>query len=194
MTDLRRLVPNGLLIAGLVLAGCSGEISPLEEEDPATVVDPNEPDPWSAVAGTVGEGEDQGRSTFSCKLKSGIANGDYTRLSYSATAKLAHSAGVPCGYGLVKAVAVASAESGRYQYAYLQNTNCSFDRGVWQINSGYWKSYSSYDLSTNSHGMYVISNHGNSWSPWVTYTSGAWKSYRTSACSAVKALCGYSGC
>jgi hypothetical protein len=194
MPDLRQLLPNALVIAGLMLGGCAGEVGgPIEEEDPSVVVDANEPDPWSEVAGTEGESE-PGRGALSCSQQSGIANGNYTRLSYTSTAKLARSAGIKCGYSLVKAVAVAAAESGRYQYAYLRNYSCSIDRGLWQINSSYWKSYSSYDLSTNAHGMYVISNHGSTWSPWVAYTKGLWKNYLGSACSAVKAVCGYSGC
>jgi hypothetical protein len=44
--------------------------------------------------------------------------------------------------------------------------------------------------------MYVISSHGTNWHPWVTYNNGAYKSYWSNACKAVKALCGASraGC
>ncbi len=165
--------------------------------DPPGLTYEAEPDPWSEEPGTVGEGEAPGvYGIDSCAQHSGIANGNYTRLTPYQVASLAHRYGVACGSNLVRAVAIASAESGRYQYAYLRNTNCSLDRGLWQINSGYWSAYSSYVQSTNAHGMYVISNHGTNWRPWVTYTTGAYKAYWSNACSAVKALCGaaHAGC
>ena len=178
----------------LLLSACgpgdilSGEV--VEEDD---AVDPNEPDPWSEAQGTIGEGESD-REISSCTQKSGMYNGNYTRLSYASVAKLAHGVGIPCGYSLVKAVAVAAAESGRYQYAYLRNKGCSIDRGMWQINSVYHPSYSTFDLNLNAKGMVSISKRGTNWQPWYGYTKGGWKSYLGSACAAVKSICGKSGC
>jgi hypothetical protein len=208
---MQRLQKTGAVLAiALAAAGCGA--APLDNGAPvdetnaelaALPVDPegltyeDEPDAWQEAPGTVGEGEENGVfGTESCRLHSGIANGNYTRLTPYQVAALAHRYGVPCGAGLVKAVAVSGAESSRYQYAYLINTNCSTDRGLWQINSGYWGSYSSYAQSTNAHGMSVISNKGRNWQPWVTYNNGAYKRYWSNACAAVKAYCGaaHAGC
>lgn len=183
------------LIAGTVVAFVLGACGPGDliggEEDDA--VDPNEPDPWSQVIENENE-EDLERGISSCKLKSGMANGNYTRLTYLSVAKLAKGAGVPCGYNLVKAVAVAAAESGRYQYAYLTNTSCSIDRGIWQINNHYHPSYSSFTLSTNAKGMAAISSKGTNWNPWWAYKKGMHKAFIGSACAAVKSVCGKSYC
>ncbi len=189
----------------LAAAGCGGQVSTpqasdgesLLPQDPPGLSYDEEPDPWAEAPGTVGEGEAPGVFGIdSCRLHNGIANGNYTRLSPYQVAVLAHRQGVACGANLVRAVAITGAESSRYQYAYLVNTNCSIDRGLWQINSGYWGAYSSYAQSTNAHGMYVISSHGTNWHPWVTYNNGAYKSYWSNACKAVKSLCGatHAGC
>jgi hypothetical protein len=182
-------------IAGVALAivlGACGPVGVVGDEADDTV-DPNEPDPWSEVEGTEGEGGME-RGVSSCKQRSGMANGNYTRLTYAAVAKLAKGAGIGCGSNLVKAVAVAAAESGRYQYAYLQNTGCSIDRGIWQINSYYHPKYSSFDLSTNAKGMVSISSKGTNWSPWWAYKKGMHKQFMSSACAAVKTVCGRSYC
>jgi hypothetical protein len=202
---MRRLHCMTTLVALVALAGCGGELSTpqasdgeeLLPQDPAGLTYEDEPDAWAEAPGTVGEGEAAGSYAIdSCRLHNGIANGNYTRLTPYQVAVLAHRQGVACGANLVRAVAITGAESSRYQYAYLVNTNCSIDRGLWQINSGYWPSYSSYSQATNAHGMYVISSHGTNWHPWVTYNNGAYKRFMTNACSAVKALCGasHSGC
>ncbi len=175
-----------------LMTGCG--VGVLGSEDP--YASPDEPDPWSQVAGTIGEaGEPDGRSIESgCKQTSGFADGDQERLTYEEIVELARGAGIGCGYNLVKAVAVASAESGRYTHAYLRNKSCSLDRGIWQINSYWWGDYSTYDTDENAAGMYIISKKGTTWTPWATYNSGKWKSYRTSACAVVKAICGKSYC
>jgi hypothetical protein len=193
------------IAALLAIAGCGGEVSTTQAteddallpQDPAGLAYEEEPDAWAEAPGTVAEGEAPGvYGTDSCRLHNGIANGNYTRLTPYQVAVLAHRQGVACGANLVRAVAITGAESSRYQYAYLVNTNCSIDRGLWQINSGYWPAYSSYSQATNAHGMYVISSHGTNWHPWVTYNNGAYKSYWSNACAAVKALCGasHAGC
>jgi hypothetical protein len=208
---MQRLQKAGAVLAIALAAGCG--VAPVDDgaaaqneataeasalpADPEGLTYEDEPDPWAEAPGTVGEGEEPGvYGTDSCRLHSGIANGNYTRLTPYQVASLAHRYGVPCGRGLVKAVAVSGAESGRRQYAYLVNTNCSIDRGLWQINSGYWRAYSSYAQSTNAHGMSVISNQGRNWQPWVTYNNGAYKRYWSNACAAVKAYCGaaHAGC
>ncbi len=157
-------------------------------------VDPDEPDPWADVVSTLGEGDDTGRDPFGCKIKQGIANNDRTQIAYSAVAVLANDAGVPCGKNLVRAVAVAAGESGRYQYAFHQNKNCSLDRGIWQINGKYWGELSTYELEGNAKAMSVISSKGAKWTPWIAYLNGSYKTFWSSACHAVTEICGESFC
>ena len=151
-------------------------------------VDPNEPDGWADVEATDGE-EAMGRDSFSCKLSSGIAEAAKTRLTYAEVAQLAKSAGVPCGYNLVKAVAIAAAESSRYPCLSAQH-NCSTDRGIWQINSRYWGSYSSFDLKTNAEGMFVVSEQGTALDALGHLHQGDLEDLPNSACSAAQDLCG----
>jgi hypothetical protein len=189
---------RGLALAAVLVAGCGGQVDEGQTADELPA-DPglayeSEPDPFGDQGGT---DESEGVYTpDSCSPYSGWSNGNKTRLTQYQVAALAHKYGVACGTNLVRAVAITGAESGRYQYRFLRNTNCSLDRGLWQINSGYWPAYSSYAQSTNAHGMYVISSHGTNWHPWVTYNNGAYRSYWTNACTAVRALCGArpSGC
>lgn len=69
------------------------------------------------------------------------------------------------------AAGIAMAESGGDQYA----TNPSSDtKGYWQI-SPVWGSLSSYDALTNAEAAVQISGDGADWSPWTTYTSGAYE-------------------
>lgn len=191
-----------MLASVLAAAGCGGQMDQTQTgAEEALPPDPglnyeSEPDPFADELAADQGGDEGVVNAESCSLHSGWANGNYTRLTQYQVASLAHSHGVACGTNLVRAVAITGAESGRYQYRYLRNTNCSLDRGLWQINSGYWPSYSSYTRATNAHGMYVISSHGTNWHPWVTYNNGAYRSYWSNACTAVRALCGFrpSGC
>ena len=64
---------------------------------------------------------------------------------------------------------IAMAESGGNQYAYSP-TN---DRGYWQIN-GSWGPLSTFDALGNAKAAVHISSDGTNWSPWTTYTSGAY--------------------
>ena len=156
-----------------------------------TWVDPNEPDPWSQVAST-DEPETSEREASSCTLKSGFNNNDRTRLSYAAVTQLASSVGVSCGRDLVKAVALAAAESGRFQYAYLRNRSCQYDRGLWQINS-YWhpeiSAACALSASCNARGMVKISSYGTKWSPWWTYVNGKHLPYMSQARAAQETVC-----
>jgi LysM repeat protein len=69
----------------------------------------------------------------------------------------------------VMAASIAMAESGGYQYAHSP-TN---DYGYWQIN-GAWGSRATYDALGNAKAAIHISSNGTNWSPWTTYTSGAY--------------------
>jgi len=67
------------------------------------------------------------------------------------------------------AASIAMAESGGNQYAHSP-TN---DYGYWQIN-GVWGSMATYDALGNAKAAIHISGNGTNWSPWTTYTSGAY--------------------
>jgi LysM repeat protein len=69
----------------------------------------------------------------------------------------------------VTAASVAMAESGGNQFA----TGTVGERGYWQINpvNG---ALSTYDAYGNAHAAVIMSADGANWSPWTTYTSGAY--------------------
>ena len=69
----------------------------------------------------------------------------------------------------VTAASIAMAESGGNQYA----TGTVGERGYWQINpvNG---SLSTYDPFGNARAAVIMSGDGANWSPWTTYTSGAY--------------------
>lgn len=70
------------------------------------------------------------------------------------------------------ASAVAMAESSGRQYAH----SGSNDFGYWQIN-GSWGSLATFSAMGNARAAITISHGGNNWSPWTTYTSGAYLRY-----------------
>ena len=69
----------------------------------------------------------------------------------------------------VTAASIAMAESGGNQFA----TGSVGERGYWQINpvNG---ALSTYNALGNAHAAVVMSGNGASWSPWTTFTSGAY--------------------
>lgn len=78
-------------------------------------------------------------------------------------------------------VAIAQAESGLNPQAQnCNNPGGTCDRGILQINS-YWHSEVSdqcaYDPACAFQAAYRISGNGRNFSPWTTYTSGAYKQY-----------------
>lgn len=85
-------------------------------------------------------------------------------------------------------VAVALAESGGNALARHENTNGSVDYGLWQINSihagilrvGTWTN--SYDNAIMAYKVWREA--GSSWTPWVTYNSGAYAKYMSAASEA----------
>jgi LysM repeat protein len=68
------------------------------------------------------------------------------------------------------AAEIAMAESGGNQYAHSP-TN---DYGYWQIN-GVHGSMATYNAIGNAKAAIAISDNGRDWSPWTTYTSGAYR-------------------
>jgi len=117
---------------------------------------------------------------------------DGTHLSDVQIAQYARNAGLH-GDGLVISIAVALAESQGWTRAVLINTDCSRDRGVWQINS-YWHSEVSDDQAFDPAGCataaYNISSGGSDWTPWTTYNNGAYQQYMSRAQAAANQVGG----
>ncbi len=70
----------------------------------------------------------------------------------------------------VTAASIAMAESSGRQYA----TGAAGERGYWQINPNHG-SLSTYDPLGNAKAAVIISGDGTNWTPWTTYTSGAYQ-------------------
>lgn len=69
------------------------------------------------------------------------------------------------------AAEIAMAESGGQQFAHSP-TN---DFGYWQINGVHGPTEATYDPMGNAKAAIEISGNGTNWSPWTTYTSGAYQ-------------------
>lgn len=67
------------------------------------------------------------------------------------------------------AAEIAMAESGGSQYAHSPTD----DYGYWQINASNG-SLATYDPAGNARAAVILSGDGADWSPWTTYTSGAY--------------------
>lgn len=74
------------------------------------------------------------------------------------------------------AAAVAMAESGGRRTAQHRNSDGSIDRGPWQINSVHG-AQSTLDPRGNARAAVAISKNGTSWTPWVTFKSGAYQRF-----------------
>jgi LysM repeat protein len=70
----------------------------------------------------------------------------------------------------VMAASIAMAESSGQQFA----TGAAGERGYWQINPDHG-SLSTYDPLGNAKAAVVISDDGANWTPWTTFTSGAYQ-------------------
>ena len=70
----------------------------------------------------------------------------------------------------VTAAAIAMAESSGRQFA----TGPVGERGYWQINTNHG-SLSTYDPLGNAKAAVIISDNGTNWTPWTTFTSGAYR-------------------
>jgi LysM repeat protein len=90
-------------------------------------------------------------------------------LSCSGLEELWEDAGGASGEA-VMAASIAMAESDGNQYA-LSPTN---DYGYWQINGSWGPALATYNALGNAKAAVHISDDGADWSPWTTYTSGAY--------------------
>jgi hypothetical protein len=68
------------------------------------------------------------------------------------------------------AAEIAMAESSGQQFA----TGAAGERGYWQINPDHG-SLSTYDPLGNAKAAVIISDDGANWTPWTTFTSGAYQ-------------------
>jgi len=73
------------------------------------------------------------------------------------------------GAEAVTAASIAMAESSGEQFA----TGAAGERGYWQINPDHG-SLSTYDPLGNAQAAVIISDDGTNWTPWTTFTSGAY--------------------
>jgi len=90
-------------------------------------------------------------------------------LSCSGLERLWDAAGGNPAHAFI-AAEIAMAESGGRQYAHSP-TN---DFGYWQINGVHGPSMATYNPIGNARAAISISGNGTHWSPWTTYTSGAY--------------------
>lgn len=90
-------------------------------------------------------------------------------------AQIAAGAGFT-GTGLVRAIAVALAESSGTAAATHTNSDGSIDRGLWQLNSRWHPEVSAAQAlapATAAAATYTISKAGTDWHEWATWNSGA---------------------
>lgn len=103
-------------------------------------------------------------------------------------AQSAYAAGFR-GQALITAVAIAGAES---SYGADPGPSPTNDYGFWQINSPSHPQYSTWQLLSsplyNAQAAYAISGGGTNFTPWTTYTSGAYKSHLSEATAAVNSI------
>jgi LysM repeat protein len=74
------------------------------------------------------------------------------------------------GAQAIMAASIAMAESSGQQFA----TGAAGERGYWQINPDHG-SLSTYDPLGNAKAAVIISDDGANWTPWTTFTSGAYQ-------------------
>ncbi|GAA4626004.1 hypothetical protein GCM10023196_032420 [Actinoallomurus vinaceus] len=148
----------------------------------------------AAEAGTIppGAARHSARPADTCTVTSTLAGDHFTAVQIAQTAK---NNGFT-GNGLVVSVAVALAESSGWTRAVLVDSDCSRDRGLWQINS-YWHSEVSdaqaFDPNGAAQAAYRISSSGNDWTPWTTYINGAYQQHMAEAQQAVNQIGGGGG-
>lgn len=97
------------------------------------------------------------------------------KLTMEGVAAAAKSAGFS-GESLAIAIAVAMAESGGRSVTSAPNSDGSYDRGLWQINSVHTQYDAARlisDVNYNAQAAWEISGGGVNWSPWYTYEGAA---------------------
>jgi hypothetical protein len=120
-----------------------------------------------------------------CQQQSTLAGTHFSDLKIAQTAR----ANGFHGNALVISIAVALAESSGWTKAVLINTDCSRDRGLWQINSrwhGEVPDSQAFDPNGCARAAYTISSGGSNWQPWTTYNNGAYQQFMARARTAAQ--------
>jgi LysM repeat protein len=124
-----------------------------------------------AAGGTIGGASDGGTVVVQSAGQgsaTGSSGGLSGTLSCSGLEQLWNSAGGNPADAFM-AAEIAMAESGGSQYAHSPTD----DYGYWQINASNG-SLATYDAYGNARSAIILSSDGTNWSPWTTYTSGAY--------------------
>jgi hypothetical protein len=142
-----------------------------------------------AVAGTRPLGPSSGLTPkAACTPVSTLAGDHYSAVQI---AQLAQQAGFT-GNDWTISVAIAEAESSGWTRATLVDSDCSVDRGLWQINS-YWHSEvtdaCAFDPPCAAQSTHTIWANGG-WNQWTTYTNGAYQAHMAEAQDAVNQVGG----
>jgi hypothetical protein len=111
-----------------------------------------------------------------------------TIIGASQIAQYATKAGFK-GQAITTATAIALAESGGNTNAYNPESAAGTapgwgSRGLWQIYGKAHPEYNNdtlYDPNVNAKAAYKVSNNGTNFTPWTTYSTGAYKQYLTTA-------------
>ena len=147
--------------------------------------------PAHAGTDTPGAVGKQAAPAATCTPVSTLAGDHYSAVQI---AQLAQQAGFS-GPDWTISVAIAEAESAGWTRATLVDTDCSVDRGLWQINS-FWHSEVSdscaFDPPCNARGTHTIWANGG-WTQWSTYNNGAYQAHMAEAQTAVNQVSGGGG-
>ena len=126
--------------------------------------------PSSAPSGTTSYTPRHAKATPQATVLTTAASKLSGNLSCSGLEALRESAGGSHAEAFM-AAEIAMAESGGNQYA-LSPTN---DYGYWQINGSHGPAQATFNAYGNARAAIAISDDGTNWSPWTTYTSGAYE-------------------
>ncbi len=193
------MIRKGLVImaaASLAILAISALTAGRASTGPAALVLKRQPPPPAAKPGIIGAG---------LNIRLTPAQATVAARHCSAWASKAGFANNGPGGDLAVAVAIGMAESGCDALACYDDTtgsecsasaaagsNDSIDRGVWQINSHYWKDVTNrcaFNGLCNALSSYnQVSGNGTNFTPWTTYLAGTYKRYLTAARAAVSAL------
>ena len=137
-------------------------------DPPARTSSSADTDHDGSSSGTARSSGSGGSSSHRSSSGWGSNGGESGTLGCSGLERLWEAAGGRPAHAYI-AAEIAMAESGGNQYAHSP-TN---DYGYWQIN-GSNGALATYDALGNARAAIILSQNGTNWSPWTTYTSGAY--------------------
>jgi Lysozyme like domain/Ricin-type beta-trefoil lectin domain-like len=194
--DSSELLTGAAAVAtAVVLAFSTGAARPVAAAAPGPTV-PVPVIPAPAVPGPTIPGTQR---MASLNPGAGIPAADIDPSVIALCTKVAAKAGFPFNHtvstslgpepAIAVAVAMAMAESGCNPAATDDDPNGSEDRGLWQINNEAWPTIPAactFQIQCNADAAYTISSQGTNWSPWSSYTNGAWENYLSAAVASVE--------